>query len=260
MGGFGSGRYEYATTPTIEECRHLNIDRFTDAVDRPGTGGTIHWGGSEDPDASVTLVMLSDDHMTALKDGETLEATPIEDGERDEHGDGSERATAVYLTYTVTDTRTGESTDVSYHVPLEYTECNFGGSRPWFRCPGVVDGQHCGERVGKLYLPPRQDLFLCRECYDLGYRSSRTSGDDVKQAELRYRRAFAKADAQDRRAHPASEPWLPERPKGMHHETFQDLLDDVHAASEDWHDAMQARTREHAKQLSDRHDGVDGLV
>lgn len=73
-------------------------------------------------------------------------------------------------------------------------ECNFGGERPWFRCPGVVDGEHCNWRVAKLYRPPRGDLYLCRHCYNLGYTTSRTSGDQLKQAELRYRPTYAKLD------------------------------------------------------------------
>lgn len=87
---------------------------------------------------------------------------------------------SLRLIFTVTDHRADEQREYDYPVRLEYTECNFGGERPWFRCPGVVDGEECNRRVGKLYCPPGRDLFLCRHCYDLGYTSSRTSGDEMK--------------------------------------------------------------------------------
>jgi len=240
MGGFGSGRQEYATTPAVEECRHLDSDNFTDAVDRPGRGGRITWGDSADPDASVSMVLLSDEHLDALKAGEELEATPAENVDPEDDS----RATAIYLDYTVTPPRDGEKRDVSYLVPIEYTDCNFGGSRPWFRCP--TDAGGCGRRVGKLYLPiyANQDRFLCRECYDLGYRSSRNSGNELERAEQRYRKAFAKADAEDRRPHPNGTPHLPDKPKGMHWETFDDLLADVRDAREEWDREMNAQLRE----------------
>jgi hypothetical protein len=252
MGGFGSGRQQYATTPTVEECRHLDVDQFTDAVEHPGRGGSVNWGDPDDPVASITVVMLSADHVAALKDGEKLEAVSVEDADTDPDDvhDDDERATAVYLSYTITAPRSDESRDVSYHVPLEYTECNFGGVRPWFRCPGVVDERECGRRVGKLYKPPRQDLYLCRHCYNLGYQSSRTSGMEMERAEQRYRKAFAKADAENRRPHPNNAPFLPDRPKGMHHDTFEDLVTDIEAARDEWHVAFI----EEMRAISDRAD------
>jgi hypothetical protein len=245
MGGFGSGRQEYARTPAVEECRHLDIDYFTDAVDRPGRGAPIYWGDPDDPEASVRVVFLSDDHLDALKAGEELETTPVEDADPDavDPPDDDSRSREMYLGYTVTPPR-GESRDVSYLVPIEYTDCNFGGSRPWFRCPPDAGG--CNRRVRKLYLPiyTDQDRFLCRECYDLGYSSSRNSGNELKRAEQRYRKAFAKADAEDRRPHPNNSPYLPDKPKGMHWDTFDDLLADVRDARDEWDREMNERMRE----------------
>lgn len=258
MGGWGSGRREYATTPAVEECRHLDIDNFTDAVDCPGRGGRITWGGPDDPDASVSMVLLSDAHLDALKAGEELETTPAEDVDPDAVApDDDSRAAAIYLDYTVTPPRDGEKRDVSYHVPIDYTDCNFGGSRPWFRCP--TDAGGCNRRVRKLYLPiyADQERFLCRECYDLGYRSSRSSGNELERAEQRYRKAFAKADAEDRRPHPNNTPSLPDKPKGMHWDTFDDLLADVRDARDKWDRQMNERMRE----LLARHkSGAGGAV
>src|SRR5947207_2306502 len=54
-------------------------------------------------------------------------------------------------------------------VELAATPANLGGLRWWFRCPG------CSRRSGRLYLPPRRYLFLCRLCHDLSYESAQAS-------------------------------------------------------------------------------------
>lgn len=203
MGGLGSGREKYASTPTVEASRHLDADDLTDALAHPETVAIVWWGEPEDPTAWITVAI----------EGES----------------GDDRAPAIRLTYTVTNHRTGEECEHDHRVQIEYTDCHFGGVRPWFRCP------RCSDRVRKLYCPPTAHRYLCRECHDLGYLSSRRSGDDLKQAELRYRRAFEKADARDRRPHPNGAPYLPERPTGMHRETFEERLAAVDEACEAWH-------------------------
>lgn len=80
---------------------------------------------------------------------------------------------------------------------------------------------------------------------------SRTSGDDLKQAELRYRRAFAKADAENRRTHPNNLPAFLNRPKGMDQDTFEDLTDDVQEARREWDRAMTDRLLELRRQYRD---------
>jgi hypothetical protein len=47
-------------------------------------------------------------------------------------------------------------------VEVHWTDCRFGGHRPWFACP------HCGRQSGKLYLV---DHWLCRHCCALPYCS-----------------------------------------------------------------------------------------
>ena len=68
------------------------------------------------------------------------------------------------LTYSVTD-REGNTTPYDSKVDLITTPCNLGSVRYWFACPG------CGRRVGGLYLAPGDDLFRCRHCNNLTYRS-----------------------------------------------------------------------------------------
>ena len=111
----------------------------------------------------------------------------------------------------------GEWEDVKETVPLTWTACNFGGERPWFICPGT----DCGRRVAVLYGPGR--FLLCRHCYDLSYQSQRDN---------EMYRALHKAQAiREKLGGSANmmEPF-PERPKGMHHDTYMRLFWEHHEA------------------------------
>jgi hypothetical protein len=202
MGGFGSGRNRYATTPTVEECRHLSSDVFTDAIDAPdGATARLSWG----------------------EDGDTAAA-------RIENTDNGEHADALWIHYVVDDG--GEKREHQYRIPFDYTDCHFGGVRPWFLCP------RCAERRGKLYRPIGRDRYACRECHDLAYTSSRVSGTHLEEPLWRYKQAFAKADAENRRPHPEGQPWRPERPKGTHRDTFEEDLADLRRARDEWDGAV----------------------
>jgi len=99
--------------------------------------------------------------------------------------------------------------------------CRFGGTRPYFICPGVVNGIICGRRVTKLYGATR--YFLCRHCYRLAYASQR---------EDRYDRALRRANDIRIRigGDPGTESLLPRRPKGMHERTYQHLRSKILSA------------------------------
>jgi len=49
-------------------------------------------------------------------------------------------------------------------IMIVSTKSNLQGLIRWFICPG------CARRIGKLFLPFNEKAFLCRHCYDLGYR------------------------------------------------------------------------------------------
>ena len=51
-------------------------------------------------------------------------------------------------------------------IPVTTVRPHLGGARFWFVCG-------CGRRVGRLYLPGQQ-VFRCRRCYQLTYRSAQT--------------------------------------------------------------------------------------
>jgi hypothetical protein len=59
---------------------------------------------------------------------------------------------------------------VEQRVPIAWTRCHFGGSRPWFLCSAYVDGKYCRRRAAKLYLGG-SPVFACRQCHDLVFAS-----------------------------------------------------------------------------------------
>ena len=125
--------------------------------------------------------------------------------------EGSGMPERVVLLYRHRDGSAGEWEDVREPVPLAWTACSFGGERPWFVCPGA----ECGRRVAVLYGPGR--YFLCRHCHDLVYESQRDN---------EMYRALYKAQAiRERLGGSANmtEPF-PERPKGMHRDTYMRLF------------------------------------
>jgi hypothetical protein len=54
---------------------------------------------------------------------------------------------------------------IQERVGLDRTRCKFGGSRPWFVCPGC--------RIRRAVLFCVGGVFRCRVCHDLAYRSTR---------------------------------------------------------------------------------------
>lgn len=62
-------------------------------------------------------------------------------------------------------------------IELTRTNCNFGGDRFWFICPGLSEDKPCGKRVGVLYRPLHAEIFACRHCHNLTYQSSKKSGN-----------------------------------------------------------------------------------
>lgn len=93
-------------------------------------------------------------------------------------------------------------------ISLEFTSCNYGGTRPWWICPS------CSRRVAVLYAP--RHFFACRHCFRLVYASQCESGGV---------RALLRVNKIRRRLG-----WLPgvlneigNRRKGMHRKTYDRL-------------------------------------
>jgi hypothetical protein len=159
MGGLGSTRWGgHVPKTTVEECLTLSMGAVADCEgfrDRVPWSGKVTWTNVRTGEETATI-------GTVFR--------PLGDGDK---WDGRLR-----LKYTITRSQFGgedEKTDVEQGINLETTPCNFGGERWWFRCPLVKNGQPCGRRCFKLYCPPGQDYFGCRECYDLTYESAQTA-------------------------------------------------------------------------------------
>ncbi len=103
----------------------------------------------------------------------------------------------------------GERETKEYPVQIERTDCNLGGQRVWFWCPG------CGRRVAVLY---GWEVFSCRHCRNLAYASQRETANDriIRRADsIRERLGWEIGIANPRGG----------KPKGMHWKTYWRLHD-----------------------------------
>jgi hypothetical protein len=130
---------------------------------------------------------------------------------------GDEKPEKVILTYRHRSGPGEEWQDVQQPVSLSWTACNFGGERPWFVCPGAA----CGRKVAILYGPGR--YFLCRHCCDLTYESQREN--EMHRALRRAQTIRERLGGSANMRKP-----FPERPKGMHHETYWRLREEHNEA------------------------------
>jgi len=182
MGGFGSTRWNWVSTKgTVEANLPLDINRLNRAgCLGPGYGGGWEW----------------------TRDGEQVASLRFW---RDANG--------FVLSYRVR-RQGGEWQNVEQSTRIVWVPCRFGGSRPYFVCPGIVNGIACGHRVTKLH--GAGTYFLCRHCYRLAYASQR---------EDRYDRALRRANEirMQLGGEPGTASVFPPRPKGMHHRTYERL-------------------------------------
>jgi hypothetical protein len=100
----------------------------------------------------------------------------------------------------------------AHPVQLSWSNCHYGGTRPWFLCPD------CGRRVAILYGGPR---FLCRHCRRLAYDVQRESEND---------RVIRRADAIRERLgwHPGILQPNGFKPSRMHWQTYWRLCNEYH--------------------------------
>jgi hypothetical protein len=108
----------------------------------------------------------------------------------------------------------GEWEDVDETVRIVRTPCRFGGTRPYFICPGVVNGIACGRRMAKLYGPGRH--FLCRHCYCLAHACE--SEDAQRRSMRRVSKIMQRLGGNAGTASP-----FPPKPKGMWRRTYERL-------------------------------------
>jgi hypothetical protein len=126
-------------------------------------------------------------------------------------------AERLHLSYTVR-VGDGEWEDMAETISIVHLHCRFGGSRPYFICPGPGGGTDCGRRITKLHLSHR--YFLCRLCNKLAYAS---------QYDQPWKRALRRANKLKQRLGidvGIGDPLL-DKPKGMWIRTFDHLLNQM---------------------------------
>lgn len=177
MGGIGSGQYSrYGASHTTDDYRLIDVRRWQrDELLTPNKTFSWRWSRHGVEVASIRV---------------------------------STEINRVTLTYRHRNGG-GDWKDKSYPVWLDWTPCNYGGQRAWFRCPA----SGCGRRVAILY---SGGIFACRHCYQLAYPSQRETADN---------RATRRADKIRERLG-----WEPgilngngSKPKAMHWRTFERL-------------------------------------
>ncbi len=217
MGGRGSGTwFRYSKKKTVELCHALDVNNLHRHKSfRYGTRSTITW--------------------TTTYAGEESKASIAVHGA----GDG------VRLSYTTTH-YDGDKHEYEYPVNVVQVPCNYGGSRPYFICPGVIHGVTCDRRVAKLYLPPGHEYFLCRSYHDLSYASCNESRDAHFTARRRTARVARKLGLED-----PEDAYYIQRPKGMYEKTFDRLSLEFYIRQEEEYDALRALTLRLNEQLKD---------
>jgi hypothetical protein len=120
--------------------------------------------------------------------------------------------------------------EVDETVHIVRLACRFGGARPYFICPGVVNGVACRRRVAKLHGSGR--YFLCRHCCRLAH-ASQSEGD--------WDRALRRANKIRRRlgGDPGMAAPFPKRPKGMWWRTYDRLREEAFDAEMRAEDAFE---------------------
>jgi len=181
MGGFGSGRPSGSGRDIVEASRSIDVNRLhkTGCLCSGWVGGW-QWTREGERVAWINL-----------------------------------RANAdwLYLSYRVR-IGGGDWDDVSEAVRIVRVPCRFGGDRPYFICPGVVNGVACNRRVARLHAAG--SYFLCRHCYRLAHAS---------QSEGQSDRALRRANKIRQRlgGDPGMAAPFPPKPKGMWWRTYDRL-------------------------------------
>ncbi len=153
MGGKGSSRWnKYRRKTTVESCRYLDTNLLTRArILRLNRHSQGRWAWKDASTGAENMAVNYEVNTTNMA------------------------SAWVRLSYTCT----ASQEEVAYRIQLATTQPpGFGGVRWLFVCALSVSGSVCRRRVRKLYLPPGARYFGCRNCYQLVYLSSQTSGKE----------------------------------------------------------------------------------
>ncbi len=202
MGGYGSGRLSGSGRDKVEDHRSIDVnDLQRKGCLKPGWSGSWEW--------------TSDGERIAW-----IDLRAAEDGLR--------------LSYSVS-LNGGSRQQVKEAVRLAHISCRFGGTRPFFVCPGLASGTACGRRVTKLY--GAGVYFACRHCYGLAHTSQSESASD---------RSLRRASKVRERlgGDPGMAAEFPPRPKGMWWQTYERLRKQADSAERRADEALALRTEQ----------------
>ena len=159
MGGLGSGRPSGSGRAKVEGCRSLDVNR-------------LHREGCLPSDWSGIWQWTRDGERVAWINLRT-------------------EFDRLHLTYRVR-IGGGDWEDIGESVRIVRVACQYGGVRPYFICPGIVNGRACGRRVPKAIwtrslfrVPPLQSAGLCES--ERGQPGSRVALRQRDQATPRRR-------------------------------------------------------------------------
>ena len=176
MGGVGSGTWcRWSKRKTLEECHRIDVRYMNKrGLLKEGMTGSLSWTTRGEPSGSISYRSY----------------------------DGS---LALSYAFTAGDS---EPEQIEDQIQLEWTPCNYGGHRPWFKCPS------CSGRV--MVLARQGRLFRCRKCHEIPYGSQTEMKADRLIRKARKIRNYLGASED------LEEPiWR--KPKGMHQATFERL-------------------------------------
>jgi len=185
MGGFGSGRPSGSGRDKVEYSRSIDVNRLhREGCLHAGWMGGWQWNQGAEKVASINLRAEPD---------------------------------WLHLSYRVR-IAGGEWDNIEEPVRVVRVPCRFGGARPYFICPGVVNDIACGRRVAKLHGLGR--YFLCRHCYRLAHAS---------QSEGTWDRTLRRANKIKQRlgGDPGMAAPFPPKPKGMWRRTYDRLREEA---------------------------------
>jgi len=179
MGGSGSGRSSYFNSKSLTDDFHSLDIRW------------LHRAGLLARKTEYPVYWYQGDRLTC-----SITVQPQRDG--------------LLLKYSqrISD---GSWEPISYQAPITWTNCHYGGRRPWFACPA----DSCSRRVAILF---GGSIFACRHCHRLAYKCQREAEDlrlirrtDKIREKLGWERGLLRVGAG--------------KPKHMHWTTYLALLD-----------------------------------
>ena len=215
----------------MESCLTLDVnDLSARGYLQPGWLGAYQWTDGTG-NAVFSISLRCEGHQLHLSWRSCIGSGHIGNSDRNDERDGGQEGG-----------RDGARDEVTETIQIVRMPWRFGGSLPYFLCPGGGAVAGCGRRVSKLYFS--RGRFLCRHCSRLTYAS---------QYEQRWQRALRRANKlQQRLALAGIWATAPEKPEGMRMAAYAQLLEAVLQAEMRATEAGTARLLQPATRIGSR--------